>query len=363
MKKIMSVITSAVMTLCIVSVFLTSAVPFTCSADDSFVLTPGNMGNVSFDGISIEINGDSIKFITEYPEIIAEAKTEVSVSCTDYGYLFKPMQDGKYIISLIRYLVVEPPTDSLWFPPVESFTYEFVITNGNVTVDAMHRFCDGAGENSDALIESFYTAGTSSEVSTRYGTVFGAYYLVLCLADNNGALFVYNSFEDSDSKKMSKDVMIMSDDINAEAYVVYGEKVTERNGRRFSEDGRDFPTIGEASLPAVFYTMHPPTSDETPKPDTVKLILNEGSRSTVYSMEYSDDEPLLSTLMQTECPENDINADGSFNVADVVLLQSFLLGKEDALILNWRAADLCNDGRLDIFDLVLMKKALISAAS
>ncbi|MBP5379226.1 MAG: dockerin type I repeat-containing protein, partial [Ruminococcus sp.] len=61
-------------------------------------------------------------------------------------------------------------------------------------------------------------------------------------------------------------------------------------------------------------------------------------------MEYSDDEPLLSTLMQTECPENDINADGSFNVADVVLLQSFLLGKKDALILNWRAADLCNDG-------------------
>ena len=55
----------------------------------------------------------------------------------------------------------------------------------------------------------------------------------------------------------------------------------------------------------------------------------------------------------------DVNDDGSFNIADVVLLQKWLLGVPDMDIVNWKAADLCKDDRLDIFDLAMMKRALI----
>ena len=39
--------------------------------------------------------------------------------------------------------------------------------------------------------------------------------------------------------------------------MVYGEKVTERNGRRFSEDGREFPTIdSQLSNPRKLIKVH-----------------------------------------------------------------------------------------------------------
>lgn len=56
----------------------------------------------------------------------------------------------------------------------------------------------------------------------------------------------------------------------------------------------------------------------------------------------------------------DANADGKFNVADVVALQKWLLAVPDAKLTNWKAADLCEDNRLDVFDLCLMKRKLLN---
>ena len=54
----------------------------------------------------------------------------------------------------------------------------------------------------------------------------------------------------------------------------------------------------------------------------------------------------------------DVNADGNFNIADVVLMQKWLIALDGAELVNWRAGDLCENGRLDIFDLIMMKRAL-----
>ncbi len=56
----------------------------------------------------------------------------------------------------------------------------------------------------------------------------------------------------------------------------------------------------------------------------------------------------------------DVNADGSFTIADVVLLQKWLLCAPDAALADWKAGDLCEDGRTDAFDLCLMKRELFS---
>ncbi|MBR5165209.1 MAG: hypothetical protein IKW87_06600 [Ruminococcus sp.] len=55
----------------------------------------------------------------------------------------------------------------------------------------------------------------------------------------------------------------------------------------------------------------------------------------------------------------DVNADGSFNVSDLVLLQKWLLAAPDSELADWQAGDLCKDGRLDVFDLCMMRKKLI----
>ena len=61
----------------------------------------------------------------------------------------------------------------------------------------------------------------------------------------------------------------------------------------------------------------------------------------------------------TESISGDLNNDSEFSVADVVLLQKWLLSATDAKLENWKSADLCKDDRLDVFDLCLMKQMLI----
>jgi len=56
--------------------------------------------------------------------------------------------------------------------------------------------------------------------------------------------------------------------------------------------------------------------------------------------------------------KGDVNADGELTVADMVLLQRWLLARPDTELKDWQSADLCRDSRLDVFDLVLLKKEL-----
>lgn len=55
----------------------------------------------------------------------------------------------------------------------------------------------------------------------------------------------------------------------------------------------------------------------------------------------------------------DINADGQFNIADVVILQKWLLSVPNTELTDWTAADLYKDDRIDVFDLCLIKRMLI----
>ncbi|MBR6384916.1 MAG: dockerin type I repeat-containing protein, partial [Ruminococcus sp.] len=55
----------------------------------------------------------------------------------------------------------------------------------------------------------------------------------------------------------------------------------------------------------------------------------------------------------------DINADGRLDVADLVLLNKWLLARPDSELADWKAGDLCGDDRLDVFDLMLMRRELI----
>lgn len=60
-----------------------------------------------------------------------------------------------------------------------------------------------------------------------------------------------------------------------------------------------------------------------------------------------------------ESVQGDVNLDGEFNVADVVLLQKWLLAVPDTYLADWKAADFVADDRLDVFDLCLMKREIL----
>ena len=52
----------------------------------------------------------------------------------------------------------------------------------------------------------------------------------------------------------------------------------------------------------------------------------------------------------------DVNADGEFNAANLVLLQRWLLSKPDSELSDWKAGDLSENDRLDMFDMILMRR-------
>lgn len=56
----------------------------------------------------------------------------------------------------------------------------------------------------------------------------------------------------------------------------------------------------------------------------------------------------------------DVNADGKVNIADIVMLQKFLLGT--GTLKSWKNADLYTDQSIDSFDMVLMRKLIIQNA-
>lgn len=48
---------------------------------------------------------------------------------------------------------------------------------------------------------------------------------------------------------------------------------------------------------------------------------------------------------ESYCPKGDVDNNGEFNVSDLVIFQNWLLGVPEAELSDWKAADLCEDGR------------------
>lgn len=55
--------------------------------------------------------------------------------------------------------------------------------------------------------------------------------------------------------------------------------------------------------------------------------------------------------------KGDCNDDGAVNIADAVMLQKFLLG--DGSLAEWKNADLCEDERIDVFDMIVMRRLIV----
>jgi hypothetical protein len=86
----------------------------------------------------------------------------------------------------------------------------------------------------------------------------------------------------------------------------------------------------------------------------IRWYVSNGTDTTLYAINpFKLNDYALNLL-------GDVNADRQFNVSDVVLLQKWLLAVPNAHLSNWSAADLCKDGKLNVFDLCLMKRELLN---
>lgn len=58
-------------------------------------------------------------------------------------------------------------------------------------------------------------------------------------------------------------------------------------------------------------------------------------------------------------PSGDSNGDGKFTVADVVTMQSYIMGKKTAKLADWKNVDYYEDEKIDVFDLIVMRENYI----
>ena len=77
------------------------------------------------------------------------------------------------------------------------------------------------------------------------------------------------------------------------------------------------------------------------------------------SAEEPKNAKILTKSDEIQFVKGDVNADGEFSIADVVLLQKWLLAVPEIELADWKAADLNKNNRLDIADFCLMKEKLL----
>ena len=79
--------------------------------------------------------------------------------------------------------------------------------------------------------------------------------------------------------------------------------------------------------------------------NTIRLYNNNG---------YGPSIDRIAVAPKTDVIKGDVNSDGQFNIADIVAMQRFLVGS--GKLKNWKAGDLCEDNKNDIFDMILMRR-------
>jgi len=110
---------------------------------------------------------------------------------------------------------------------------------------------------------------------------------------------------------------------------------------------------------------------------SIKDVVASDGKIAVYYVEPSPDYGICNTdylcILQVTVPKSkyhgekvewkclgDVNGDNVFGIADMLTLQKWLKGADDVTMPDWTRADLCRDGRIDAFDLTMLRKQLIS---
>ena len=119
-------------------------------------------------------------------------------------------------------------------------------------------------------------------------------------------------------------------------------------------EGKWYPK--KISIPIDFENQEDDILVQVYVPVMESIMEGGGTKFAVLDIDWDS----LSRTEQ-EILSGDVNGDGAFSVSDVILLQKWLLVVPDTHLENWKAADFYADDNLNVFDLCLMKRALLNA--
>lgn len=352
MKKKMSFIISIAMALFSVLFLFSTTVPAAHSADENALLKAGNIELSDLCNTKIEVRDDSV-YIGMF-NVNLNVATADDFSCSyveNDGYYFKPAPNGKYQISFI--------CGGTYFDQQEC-SYIIECHDNNVDI-RFNSFIDSIMQDKK-FIANITTADNKSaqyEINPFVNLIpifcynmhlfFDTdYWLNYSVDRGNGTLCqaMYIPFYNNDDFAVVDDSTFV--DI---AYSKYEQS-------ELLPEGSPVPKSIFSIDIGYWYPM---TGITIPDHIPVSFISVNGYDTSYISFDTLNDYILPSTIRIQNGTDYDLNLDKKFNIADVVMLQKQLLGAQFDWPKNWRAADICRDGIIDVFDLVAMKKALIAS--
>ena len=260
-----------------------------------------------------------------------------------------------------RFAVVENPING---------EYEKVIlqsTDAPLTYKLISK-ADGLVDVQISVCSSNITLTTNKETDTITGALSN----------------VYNPLYTFDKLKVSKgDTITISDtekytlsdaEGNTTDYPFFVKDVETYTKVEEVKAESDFIVLKPGEIFAIGATVMPPSADNTyiswhsenediatVKNGVIKAVSTGKTKIILHAIDSSDENEAIESIDVWVANYGDVNLDGEFNVADVVLLQKWLLAVPGTHLTNWQSADLCEDGKLDVFDLVMMKCLLLNS--
>ncbi len=99
------------------------------------------------------------------------------------------------------------------------------------------------------------------------------------------------------------------------------------------------------------------TTVDTTTTTTTAATTTTTTATTVETTTVTTEKPTEDVV--PEFVKGDANGDGKMTIADAVSLTNWIMGVSDAKLENSEAADLCKDGKIDVFDLCLLREELV----
>lgn len=201
----------------------------------------------------------------------------------------------------------------------------------------------------DKIRITFNANGGTSEMSQKLVS-FDTKYGILPSAEKTGYEFGGWYLDEALTKKITEETTVKITE-NQEVYAMWTQKkliVT------FNADGGSVEMESKKVVSGKVYGVLPEA--EKDGFEFVGWYTETGTEITSYSTVNLVDDTVVYARWRLK---GDVNADGVMDIEDVIMLQQWLLAVPDATLTDWRAGDLCQDERIDVFDLCLLKRMLL----
>ncbi len=312
------------------------------------------------------IDEDSIYFINQNMSLIVSSNQNSDVTHNTYGCIFTPDDDGRYVVTaeeLREEIVGAGSTGHFhYFYPV-TVNYVVDVQNGEIIVEKMgtvswysesqiseeieqvEKITEESGELYAPMCGDVMAEGAEDIIDGDYFSFVNGQ-----LPDNENGYnsYITTVYDEYSTKSYFCVNVFWSDIIPVEPRVRalnsdIALNLTEFNTCSYLDGNYE---LGTTDIMQLFRV-------EAPQDRDITIIAD----SEEYNLTVKDGIFHHAEEVQMSTVNGDVDNDGEFAFADIIGLRKYLVGKGSITCMN--NADLNGDGRINVFDICIMKRMLL----